>query len=88
MRVTSMSLSESKIVSIRNTSIYQDFRFSHLSAVGGQNPNPTEEMDLWMEDHAVANLFHKEPPLLAPPTIEEEAYESAGSTHRVTPVPV
>ena len=29
----SISLSESKVISIRNTSIYQDYRFQHLSLI-------------------------------------------------------
>lgn len=57
VRVQSMSLSESNIASIRNTSIYQDFRFSHLSGVAGLDQSSFEEADFLMEEHSLANLF-------------------------------
>ena len=80
VRVKSMSFSESKIVSIRNTSIYQDFRFSHLSRVGGPNQSPAEEADLYLEGHSLADVFLKEQPCLAS-SIIEEVYESPKSNN-------
>lgn len=35
-RMQSLSLSESKVMSIRNNSIYQDYRFQHMSVIGDQ----------------------------------------------------
>lgn len=79
--VQSMSLSESNIVSIRNTSIYQDFLFSHLSGVAGPNQGSEEDPHVLMEEHSLANIFLARPPQWPQP-IFEEASESPRSTHR------
>lgn len=73
-----LSLSVSRIASIRNTSIYQDFRFAHLSGVACSDENSAEEaVDELSDDCSLVNLFKASmDPKSAQRKIEEAANES------------
>lgn len=52
----SLSLSESKVVSIRNTSIYQDYRFQHMSMIESQK-SVEVEIDQKDFDESLDKIF-------------------------------
>ena len=81
VRTQSLTLSDSQIIPIRNTSIFQDYRFSHISKVGRGSYLENDEdriLPQQIDDPSLQDLFEKH---ASPPTVvqEEDLPETAST---------